>query len=156
MNANISKKTDTAINTSTQIIDTINSHNNLVFFFKECNDPVPFNKFFKGMEMWHRLSLAGNSIVRMARSMGVNVKCDSQSGEIIFYNDTFLHEIEFEFGDAMCVKSSSEKLSVETATAFLASDIRKYGKIVRIAPISEQEARKFFDLSGLTHWPLIG
>lgn len=61
----------------------IASHNAFIATLSEFNIPVPVDRLFDGMAVWHKLACAGADLTHMARKAGINAKVNMQTGEII-------------------------------------------------------------------------
>lgn len=70
-----------------QILSLIDRHNATVKALGDCELPVPEEKLFSAMTIWHKLACEGSDITHMAREAGIDAKCNMQSGEITVYGD---------------------------------------------------------------------
>lgn len=68
-----------------QLLKIIERHNAVVTILGQCDIPVPENKMFRAMEIWHKLACEGSDITHLARENGIDAKCNMQSGEISVY-----------------------------------------------------------------------
>lgn len=71
-----------------------------------------------------------------------------------------LYEVSFAQNYSICIKSifdnAEDPKYNEELFEFLAEDIKKFGEIIDIMPITVEEAEKFFDLSDFDNWPVFG
>lgn len=70
-----------------QILKIIDSHNEVITILSKCDIPVPGEKVFRAMEIWHKLACEGANITHLARENGINAKCDMQAGWITVCGD---------------------------------------------------------------------
>ena len=70
-----------------QLLTLINSHNAVVKALEDSQLPVPEEKLFMVMTIWHKLACEGADITRLARASGIDAKCDMQAGRITVYGD---------------------------------------------------------------------
>lgn len=70
-----------------KLLALIERHNAVVDALSRCDLPVPENKVFRAMEIWHKLACEGSDITHMAREAGIDAKCDMQAGRITVYGD---------------------------------------------------------------------
>lgn len=138
------------------INELITRHNNTVKAFKECKVKPTTETFFPLMQVSTCIAFEGQTIVEIARSVGINVKCNMQGGEIIYYNQVFFYEVTFEDSQSKFIKSGDCKLSLETAIAFLQDEIDHHGKIIKIDPTTQEEVERLCGPWKHTDWPLIG
>ena len=70
-----------------QLLKIIDSHNAVVTILGECDIPVPEDKMFRAMGIWHKLACEGLDITHLVRENGIDAKCDMQAGRITVYGD---------------------------------------------------------------------
>lgn len=70
-----------------QLLTLINSHNAVVKALEDSQIPVPEEKLFLAMGIWHKLACEGMNITQLARKSGIDAKCNMQSGRIAVYGD---------------------------------------------------------------------
>ena len=70
-----------------QILSLIDRHNATVKALGDCELPVPEEKLFSAMTIWHKLACEGSDITHMAREAGIDAKCDMQAGRITVYGN---------------------------------------------------------------------
>lgn len=70
-----------------QILALIKRHNDTIGALKEADLPVPNDKIFKAIGIWHKLACEGLDITHMARTNGIDAKCNMQTGEIYVYGE---------------------------------------------------------------------
>lgn len=63
----------------------IDRHNAVVKALEDSQFPVPEDKMFSAMTIWHKLACEGADITHMARENGIDAKCDMQAGRITVY-----------------------------------------------------------------------
>ena len=79
-----------------KLLTLIDRHNSVVDALNESKLPVPEEKRFKAMGIWHKLACEGADITALARENGIDVKCDMQSGRIAVYGDIQLGGMDTE------------------------------------------------------------
>lgn len=74
----------------------------------------------------------------------------------------YLWEVDFEDGYSICIKSekthcvkSEDMVEYLSGNSIMRKDISKFGKIVNVYPISEEEAEKFYDMKNFSIWPIL-
>lgn len=70
----------------------------------------------------------------------------------------YLYEVYFDGEYSICIKSLFPDVTmedIEILNNFLQRDIEQFGNIVDVAPISEVEARSFYDLDNIDNWPVL-
>ena len=70
-----------------QLLKLIDRHNAVVDALSACDIPVPEGKLFLAMGIWHKLACEGSDITHMARALGIDAKCNMQTGEIMVAED---------------------------------------------------------------------
>lgn len=65
-----------------QILAIVRRHNSVVDTLSGLDIPVPANRFFAGMELWHSLACEGYEIAKAANECGWKATCDMQSGRV--------------------------------------------------------------------------
>ena len=68
-----------------QLMKLIDSHNAVVKAMEDSDLPIPENKLFVAMGIWHRLACEGADVTHLARENGIDAKCNMQSGRITVY-----------------------------------------------------------------------
>lgn len=68
-----------------QLLSLIERHNATVAALNRSELPVPGDKMFRAMEIWHKLACEGSDITIMARENGIDAKCNMQTGQITVY-----------------------------------------------------------------------
>jgi hypothetical protein len=72
--------------TSTAMMDIINKHNDMVHFIDTLEDvKIPADALLRLMPLASKMATLGLAVTHEAREMGIDAKCNMQSGEIIVY-----------------------------------------------------------------------
>ena len=70
-----------------QLLTLINSQNAVVKALEDSDLPIPENRLFVAMGIWHKLACEGADVTHLARENGIDAKCNMQSGRITVYGE---------------------------------------------------------------------
>jgi len=74
--------------TNETLLDLIAKHNAAVTFFSTLDDVViPLTALLRMMPLADKQTALGRALTKEAREMGIDAKCNMQSGEITVYGD---------------------------------------------------------------------
>lgn len=79
--------TEGGLNLKEHLMTMINSHNAVVKALEDSGLPVPEDKLFLAMTIWDKLACEGHNITILAREIGIDAKCNMQTGLIIVCGD---------------------------------------------------------------------
>ena len=73
--------------TKEAMLNLINKHNDTVNFISTLDFKVPVEVVFRLMPLADKMARSGLALTHEAREMGIDAKCDMQSGEISIYQE---------------------------------------------------------------------
>ena len=65
------------------------------------------------------------------------------------------YEIGFADGYSICIRAAKKPSRIQ-ANKFCASEVKECGRVIKVTPIIEAEARKFYDFENEANWPVFG
>ncbi len=70
-------------------------------------------------------------------------------------NKIYYHEVVFEDGTEICIKSVKDDVSFEELNDFAKEDCAKCGQVIATFPIDERTARSCYDFSNEPNLPIL-